>query len=189
MAATISQRLRRAAELPHCEAVVVHTFPDGWTVRRLSRVSDLLREGGLMGNCLEWSEYLKHRDPNARLRPQGHTNERYFSLRDPNNLPHLTFVMSNWSGRVRGHSRQMRRVLGRHNADPKHHHVRRLYQWAADLPGPWYHNDGGRIGRLIDGDANPSKPVVPAAHRLREERSEPRSLQLRRAALPLRSQA
>jgi hypothetical protein len=58
-------------------ARVVHTFPDGWTIRRVTRLADQHREGELMHNCLRRT---RHRDLNC------------WSLRDPDNLPHLSFA-------------------------------------------------------------------------------------------------
>ena len=161
MPATRAQRLLAAAALPADQSVLVHEFADGWSVRRLLVVSDLLYEGALMRNCLEWAEYPQHRCDGARLRAVGHTNERYFSLRDPDNLPHVTFVMSNWSGRRRGHARQMRSTLGRHNTTPKLTHLRRLYEWAAELPGerPVRHVWAGeRLGTKLVAGAEPRLP-------------------------------
>lgn len=166
MAATRAQRLREAADLPADCSVVVYAFPDGWTVRRLDRVSDLLREGRLMGNCLEWSDYRHHhRKDDARLRPRGFTNERYFSLRDPDNLPHLTFVMSNWSGKARGHSRLMRDVLGRHNSEPRDTYLKRLYAWAYTLPGVWYHRRGAELMGVPISAAAIGRQPLRAPHR------------------------
>jgi hypothetical protein len=58
-------------------AEVVYTFEDGWTVRRLTRLDDQLREGELMRNCLRAVTQV---DPNC------------FSLRDEANVPHASFA-------------------------------------------------------------------------------------------------
>lgn len=66
------------AQLGPDGAEVVYTFPDGWTIRRLTRLEDQLREGEVMHNCLR------------ALR--GSTDPNCLSLRDADNLPHATFA-------------------------------------------------------------------------------------------------
>jgi hypothetical protein len=63
------------------QSSVVYTYADGWTVRRLTRREDQLREGALIANCLR---DIVEPDPNC------------FSLRDVMNLPHASF--SAWAG-------------------------------------------------------------------------------------------
>jgi hypothetical protein len=55
----------------------VFGYSDGWTIRRLDTLADQHREGALMRHCLRT---IKTPDPNA------------WSLRDADNLPHLTFA-------------------------------------------------------------------------------------------------
>jgi hypothetical protein len=57
---------------------VAFTFDDGWSIRRLLTLEDQIREGELMHHCMR---YVKLVDENA------------WSLRDAENLPHLTFSM------------------------------------------------------------------------------------------------
>jgi hypothetical protein len=57
---------------------LVHTLDDGWSIRRPRRTADQRREGALMRNCLVDTP-----------RPDNHV----WSLRDPENLPHVTFTV------------------------------------------------------------------------------------------------
>ncbi len=77
----LSATLDERHGLDHAE--VVYTFTDGWTVRRLTRLDDQLREGELMRNCLR---NIKHPDANC------------WSLRDPANVPHASF--SAWAADI-----------------------------------------------------------------------------------------
>lgn len=67
------------------ETVVIFEFEDGWTIRRLTSISDVRREGRLMEHCLTEERWVPSDVPAERL-------EVFYSLRDPANLPHLTFV-------------------------------------------------------------------------------------------------
>lgn len=59
------------------ESEVVHSWEDGWTLRRVERLSDQRREGILARHC---SRQLTEPLP------------REHSLRDEDNLPHVTFT-------------------------------------------------------------------------------------------------
>src|SRR3954468_4097343 len=63
-------------ELGPDESSIVYDYGDGWTIRKLETLSDCLREGRLLRNCLQHS---KRHDENA------------YSLRDADGLPHLSF--------------------------------------------------------------------------------------------------
>jgi hypothetical protein len=87
---------RRVWEQLHGEdqAEVVYEFDDGWTVRNITRFIDAVREGYLVGHCLD-----------GRDRPWGLTSEDFIaerlcheeaflmSLRDPRNHPRCTFFL------------------------------------------------------------------------------------------------
>lgn len=62
-------------ELGPDQSRVVFEYGDGWTMRRVERLEDQVREGRLVRNCL-----ASVRDPAPDV----------YSLRDPDNLPHLT---------------------------------------------------------------------------------------------------
>ena len=70
-------------ELGADAARIVHDFGDGWSVRVLDRREDQLREGELMHSCLRTIRDGAPLDPNC------------YSLRDAENLPHLSFAV--WS--------------------------------------------------------------------------------------------
>ena len=175
MSDTRSTRLARAADLPADHSVTVHVLDDGWSIRRLAVVSDLLREGTLMSNCLAWDEYPRalryaRKGAAAPLYCQGLLRTRFYSLRDGDNLPRVTFCVANFSGRVRGHPRKIHSVLGRHNGPPTSVYLRRIYAWVATLPGPFYHVlDGHPQGRLITAEIAPYRPAD--AEREREEQN------------------
>jgi hypothetical protein len=61
------------------QAEIVHTFDDGWTIRRVTRTADLAREGALMGHCLR--SMVPERGPDL---------PDVYSLRDRDNYPHTT---------------------------------------------------------------------------------------------------
>jgi hypothetical protein len=61
------------------QSEIIYAYSDGWTIRRLHRKDDQLREGKLMQNC---------------LRGATRTDVNCWSLRDPDNLPHCSF--STW---------------------------------------------------------------------------------------------
>ena len=151
--ATRRTLLKGAANLPPDRSVTVHVFADGWSVRRLAFVSDLLREGTLMSNCLAWDDYPRalrtaRKGADAPLRPEGSLHRRYFSLRDGDNLPHATFTAANFSGRARGHARTINQVLGRHNDPPKAEYLRRIYARWRHCPadGIMCYQAIGRVG-------------------------------------------
>lgn len=121
---TKTKLLERAAQLPEDTSEIVHTFDDGWTVRKLNTAGDMHREGELMGNCLScnslegpyrswywnlpngpnedpefWKEEFKNPNP-AGL---------FYSLRDPDNLPHVTI----------GGMYDNIDILGKHNSEVK----------------------------------------------------------------------
>lgn len=60
------------------ESRIVFEWEDKWTVRRVDRLEDQRREGQLLRHCLRT---IKRPDPNT------------WSLRDPENLPRLTFAV------------------------------------------------------------------------------------------------
>jgi hypothetical protein len=121
----------------------LHEFPDGWSVRRLNDYGDLNREGELMSNCwarsfwadpanmqkykYAWRGYPEHHAPQGGVLPEQTdysvpVRDRYYSLRDPDNLPHLSFNV--WAGTTRPYS-----VHGVHNSDPKPEQMEYLKQW------------------------------------------------------------
>lgn len=149
---THRQLVDQAASLPQDNSVPIYRFPDGWTISQPTTYSDIDREGQLMGNCLAasgqgydeshpvWNEYnqddsgdpLAWDDPN-RYSPQelmgDEIDEKYpfYSLRDPDNIPHLSFEHHY-------DDRAINNALGRHNSDAKLEHVRRLNEWIQNDP-------------------------------------------------------
>lgn len=127
---------------------VLHTFADGWTINLLSTAGDVRREGFLMRSCLP--KYAGDRlldEPGlvdrgeradedqmrcvapGELETLGldgiHVGCTLASLRDPMNLPHLTF----WYRP----DMYACSVLGAHNAKPKAAYQARLGQWLPEV--------------------------------------------------------
>jgi len=124
---------------------IVHTFDDGWTIRKLNTIGDAHREGTLMSNCMtpegEWPppycDVAASIDPNFSIeRHHDFPWEDYFdkeirrddkaiySLRDPENLPHATYD----SGGATGFDSP---ILGRHNDLPKPEYRKYWDKWFA----------------------------------------------------------
>jgi hypothetical protein len=134
---------------------IVHTFANGWTVRRLVTCGDLRREGQLMRSCL--AQYaLDEMDPSvpalvvkkSRLADddphgweerdaleKGH-HERFaayllsslYSLRDAHNLPHAT-----WWTRPGMYSTE---ILGHKNHELKDSYRRMVDEWIQLVKAP-----------------------------------------------------
>jgi hypothetical protein len=123
---------------------VISEFADGWTIRRLTSISDVRREGMLMEHCLTEERWVPSDVPAERL-------EVFYSLRDPSNYPHLTFVhfpaaapgeatvdyhgespLPFGPGRlaVIGHTF----VSGHGNRPPREVYVQRVADWQETLP-------------------------------------------------------
>jgi hypothetical protein len=125
---------------------IVHSFDDGWTVNRLATCGDVRREGFLMNSCVPKyvGDVLISRAKPARYQPGERGDEdtvepvgfdllrttdlsganygqRLHSLRDPMNLPHLTF----WASKAGAWD-----IFGHKNAKPKVKYLKRLGQWA-----------------------------------------------------------
>lgn len=127
-ALTRTQYLQMAQELDQQigpdSSIVVYTFPNGWTVRELTTLGDVHREGELMGSCLSsnagdchpiWEyawEALEEDEDEEWTEGDGLNFDEYIgeegpmlSLRDTDNLPHLSWADNS--------------ILGKHNTDPK----------------------------------------------------------------------
>jgi hypothetical protein len=159
MASTRSQKLRQVAadeaaeRIPLDASEIVHSFEDGWTVRKLTCTGDLRREGWLMHSCLAQyvGDVLCGRRKGASTVMFGHDRHRFdwserepsdftgphskwpanalcnlYSLRDKDNLPHATW----WSRPgVYSHS-----VLGAHNEQVKPSYRKRIDEWLKVVP-------------------------------------------------------
>jgi hypothetical protein len=155
-------RAQRLAEADHHDrlhgpdkAEVVHSFPDDWTVRRLTSSGDEHREGALMGHCLHndtAQAYAEEGDP--RLRQElsyGPAHEHRYSLRDPDNLPHVTFdhhppnTPIPWNHAATNpypDAGVLREIYGQHNGWPKDKYMARVQQYVNAQPWPTQIADG-----------------------------------------------
>lgn len=119
------------------QSIVVYQWPDGWSVRQLTTYGDMHREGKLMSNCWALDFDTEYMDENELMaldedirewhpRPLnranlgqmigGNASQALMSLRDPANIPHVSFI---WAEGIQG-------GLGKHNSDPKPEYLERL---------------------------------------------------------------
>lgn len=131
---TKTKMLERIKHLPEDQSEIVHTFPSGWTIRKLKNYGDMNREGCLMGNCLALHDegiYRGWYDHPYEDEDPEFWNERYkedideslmgpfFSLRDESNFPHATYD-SGWRYNPNyDPDEPSNPLLGRHNSDLK----------------------------------------------------------------------
>ena len=138
-AETGAQALQRAQSLETIlgpdESQIVHQFDDGWTIRQLSIYADAEREGHLMSNCMRWSgedesasfwgfhpNYQTWEDPEFEdLDMPLPSFEEVYSLRDPNNIPHVTIYEDEIT--------DGRAMLGKHNSNPKPEYLDKIEEW------------------------------------------------------------
>lgn len=171
MAQTKTARRREMAQaqeqgkLAHDRSIVVHTFEDGWTIRRLSTCSDVRREGVLMRSCLPKYvgdeqvsdkplryEPSVHRDEKAIVDATGapaawreqikadldldHCGLSLYSLRDETNLPHATFWSRPGHHTVGVFGYRNGYKAGGKQIDVKPHYLARVREWAHMVDAP-----------------------------------------------------
>lgn len=143
---------------------IVHTFDDGWTIRKLNTIGDAHREGTLMSNCMtpegEWPppycDVAARMDPNFSIERhrdfpwEDHFDKEIrkddkaiYSLRNPENLPHATYD----SGGATGFDSP---ILGRHNDLPKPEYRKYWDEWfATNKKQPFNWNQWDRQSSVI----------------------------------------
>lgn len=151
------------------QSEMVHSFPDGWTIRQLKTFGDLHREGELMGSCFSataekphpvWDESsFQHEYPtDQEIAGVAHAplpnSYDFKSLRDPENIPHVSMDGMD--------------TLGRHNTVPKTDYLSRIQQWADQTyPEGWengqsngwespFYTSWGRVGKLAGALRDPN---------------------------------
>jgi 2'-5' RNA ligase len=101
------------------QSIIVHEFPNGWSIRQLRTYGDAMREGQLMGNCFSplemepeshhpiWEQHPEALWDNTSMDPYAGEEGTYlgipedadlshsvpahmYSLRDPDNYPHMS---------------------------------------------------------------------------------------------------
>jgi GNAT superfamily N-acetyltransferase len=154
MAVTRTQQLANAsaheAQFGADRSDIVHTLDDGWTVRKLRTLNDQDREGKLMSNCLDFDS-PDHSSRDWDDAPEGHAtwrdwleanratemDDHKYSLRDPDNLPHVTFQYN---------PGYLYDPAGRHNSTVKPEYWDRIRQWLSTQDKPtkvdWVSDDG-----------------------------------------------
>lgn len=121
---------------------VVHTTPDNWTVRRLHTPEELSAEGDAMGHCVGGYHGAVSRG-----------DTQIYSLRDPNNSPHITTEISPrvtahgpWNGPNQG---QVVQIQGKANQEPQDEYKARLADWFRSYPSEqrptWQNEEDGDI--------------------------------------------
>jgi hypothetical protein len=91
---------------------------DGWTIQEVSTENDLLVEGNLMNHCVGsyWDEY------DECILGSDSRRNRIFSLRDPNNKPHVTIETDQ--------SRESAlQIMGHSNSTPKKEYKDMIKFW------------------------------------------------------------
>jgi hypothetical protein len=137
---------------PDC-SVIVHTFPDDWTIRHLETPGDEYIEATLLHHCLGSDWWFEDRSEGE---------DCFYSLRDVDNHPHATFRHfsayaddpAGWTGTLVGHG----------DAKPvKLEYARRIAEWHASLPYPVEldRTNGGWPDELLAEDASSSRSLGP----------------------------
>ena len=172
MSGTRNQRLSQAGQLPVDRSLIVHRFPDRWSIRHLQTRGDEHREGELMRHC--WS-HIDKVDPEGQghpdrylsmcFRPEGvpvditayfaepldspkelEDRSCCYSLRDPDNLPRASFYLESHRRYVRGHWKELglrvHNVRGHTNSVPRSEYVSRVKEWTVTLPGAVWYGGG-----------------------------------------------
>jgi hypothetical protein len=129
---TPSDRRRRIRNLGIPDtSTTIHTWADGWTIRRLTTAEDMRREGRLVHTCLATAvdEPFDLGPDNDLILGPDHklVNSHLHSLRDPDNYPRATFFYcptDRTIGELVGHSDQP--------IQPTYHE--RLREWHPPLP-------------------------------------------------------
>jgi 2'-5' RNA ligase len=137
------------------QSEILHQFDNGWSIRRPTVYGDIHREGVMMSNCwtprfwenpenmnryrTSFGMYTDHHDPQdphlvdqnpdwtkplvgVRSHPAG-----YFSLRDPDNLPRVSFHYDY------GYPSSMQ---GQHNSQPKPEYLDMIHDWSGQQNQP-----------------------------------------------------
>lgn len=149
---------------------VVHDFNDGWTIRRLHTFGDLDYEGALMNNSVRF--YSKDKDF-TQLYPTLKSNDghmmgasgegRIYSLRDPHNIPHVSFLEIDDLNNI------LWNVSGAKNKFPKWKHQTKMREYLRAKAGEGYIQWGdGKWSRILPSGSkrieNPWKAVKEAAN-------------------------
>lgn len=127
MAVTKTKRLHQMQE-DEAEGLIcadgsfmMHVFEDGWSVRKMVSAADIYREGYLMRNCLRVRVEEAEGRASASASLFDTAKGSLHSLRDENNLPHLTFRVAEKS-----HACE---IFGFKNSEGKDIYLTRLDKW------------------------------------------------------------
>lgn len=101
---------------------VIHRFPDGWHIKKLTDADHCRAEGHLMQNCIKDHPYLDDVPRGDRL---------IYSLRDPKHIPHVS--MEFWP-KDDGGLESNRQTYGKANSAPKQEYIDRIRQWVDTIP-------------------------------------------------------
>lgn len=142
--------LKRMIDKAHLEkgqksGAVLHTLPNGWTVRQLMNQKDADWESHWMDNCVK-----DYGDELPKSKGLYGSPKTILSLRDPNNKPHVTWGVSD--------ENQMQNVYGKGNVVPKKEYqalIRAYHETLSERPdaagrGPIVTEHTGLGGPSID---------------------------------------
>lgn len=138
----------------------LHTFPDGWTVRRLQNPGEYADEGDRMGHCLgDGGGQNQYSEAGAN------GSKIHVSLRDHKNLPHATMELepAAWGGGVDPDT-SINEFYGKQDSPPMWEYQERMREWLEPhgVPFEWEENPEAALWQEEHG----GEPVTAAtAHR------------------------
>jgi hypothetical protein len=98
---------------------IVKEFPDGFTIQRITTMSDVHVEGKFMQNCLrDYDEY--------EMRSIKIGSSEIYSLRDPENNPHVSIEFC---------GKSIGQVKGKQNDDPLPKYMPYIVKWLSEKTG------------------------------------------------------
>lgn len=106
------------ADLEKAGGEIVHDFGDGWTIRKLTTAEEAKVEGDAMGHCV--GGYGSAIESNRTS---------IFSLRDPQNQPHVTIELDPWGGNIV-------QIQGKGNKTPIPEYQERVGNWLLSKDNP-----------------------------------------------------
>lgn len=117
---------------------ILHTYPDGWTVRILETPEEYEDEGQRMGHCI--GDNAGH---NEYYEAGANESKYHISLRDHKNMPHATMELtpSAWGGGINPDT-EINEFYGKQDAPPMQEYQDRMREWLEPrgVPFEWEEN-------------------------------------------------
>lgn len=142
-------------------AQTAHQFPDGWSIKTVQTPHQESYEGELMNNCIGGAATLRNQIPERMWHEKSQLGATMMSLRDPQNIPHASFVDPQvWNQE-------------RYSDDPSQHITS---YWGLDVEGrngsnaakyapyihDWWVAQGGKPAHPADWDSHYGVPLTQA---------------------------